>query len=531
MSDASRAESSSFSRAAQVVRDRWWVVALVTVACFVGALAVSLSSPEEYTATAKLLFRDTGFSSVLGGSNVFTQQSVDPSRTGETNVLLTTSTDVAQAVKASLKLPMSVDDLERNVKASAENNADLVDLTFTDSDPARAARVATAFAREYVSLRTQRDRRKVGDAIADVGKELATLRPDQTAERGQLVALLPKLVALRSLQFGNAEVADTASLPTSSSSPKPKRDGAVALLLGLALGLGLAFALDFFDRRVKTVEDFERLYGLRAIAVVPQAAFAPADDAAQHASFESFRMVRNGLAALSLAHPVRTLAVVSAVPAEGKTSVAVNLARTVAMTGERVVLVESDLRRPSFENHVRVGRASEGLTNALVGRRPARDLLVEDVPGMANLRVLPSGPVSPNAAELLGMERMGEILRELSAHADLVIIDAPPLLPVADSVALLEHPSVDAALIIARVYTTKREEVRRTRAIIEQHRLSTFGLVVTGVETVTGGYGGYGGYAALDGTGNGARGGRRWRAPRRSTGELEEPELGSLERA
>ena len=284
----------------------------------------------------------------------------------------------------------------------------------------------------------------------------------------------------------------SAEVPTVASSPKPKLDAVVGLVIGLALGLAIAFLVDLLDRRVKAPEEFEALYGLRSLTTIPERGRSPSSQAERTQALEPFRILRNGLNFLSPSSPIKVVLVTSAVPGEGKSTVAAGLARAVALSGRSCVLVEADLRRPTFAQQFDLGGDQRGLTTALVGGASPESLLREAVPGLRSLQVLPSGPLPPNSAELLRSAEMGSVLERLSQQADMVILDAPPLLPVADAQVLLDHPQVDACLVVARVYKTTREEARRTRAVIERLRLHNMGLVVNGIRELDSGYDYYG---------------------------------------
>ncbi len=185
--------------------------------------------------------------------------------------------------------------------------------------------------------------------------------------------------------------------------------------------------------------------------------------------------------------------VTSAVAGEGKSTVAAGLARAIALAGQSVVLVEVDLRRPTFHEQFDLGGDHRGLTSALVGGVPVAEVLRPVLPGLRTLRVLPSGPIPPNSAELLRSAEMSRVLQELRGEAEFLVLDAPPLLPVADTQVLLENPDVDACLVVGRAYVTTRDEVRRTRAVLDRHRLRNVGLVVNGTREVSDEYDAYGG--------------------------------------
>ena len=498
---------SAFLRLLRVLRERWWIVALSALVCTLTALAVSLSSPKEYEASASLLFRNPGFSDALFGSDVFAP-SLDPARESSTNLLLVESREVAGAVKRELGLDETTSELLDKVEVEERTNADIVEIRARDENPRLAARIAGEFATQYVLFRQRADRRKIDDAENLISERLADLPPDAGAERTQLQDALQRLIALGAVQTGNAEVIDRPEVPTVAASPQTRRDVAVALFVGLILGVAIALLVDFLDRRVKSAEEFEELYRVPTLSTVPQSTFAAKRITTQGAPFEPFRILYSGLGFLSVSGPIRVLMVTSAVAEEGKTSVAVNLARAVALSRRSVALVEADLRRPGFRGHFGAEAAPAGLTNALVSHQSVAELIQQVPPTAAfeedegspfaglgdqqgmdgTISLLRSGPIPPNSAELLRSEGMGQVLEQLAETHDMVIVDAPPLLPIADAQVLLAHEMIDACLIVARVYKTTRDQARRTRAILDQHRIDRIGLVVTGVRERPGGY-------------------------------------------
>jgi capsular exopolysaccharide synthesis family protein len=174
------------------------------------------------------------------------------------------------------------------------------------------------------------------------------------------------------------------------------------------------------------------------------------------------------------------------VSGEGKTTVATGLAYAAALAGQQVVLVEADFRRPTFQKQFGfgeqfdVGLYKAGLTNVLMGDATVEDVLVSPIEGLNTLRILPSGPFSPHPSDLLLRPEMALVIEELTRQADLVVIDTPPLLPVADTQVLLEQPVIDASLIVCRTYMTTRDQARRCRAVLERERVSRAALVVVG---------------------------------------------------
>lgn len=484
-------ETSPLVHGLRVLRERWLAVVAAVVVCTGAAVGLSVTGTKEYEASSSLLIQPSNLAGLIDVSAV--QPSDDPARTAATNLLLVTSSAVAERVRSALNEPASADDLRAEVDASAEPDANLIHIKVRDPDPGRAARLADAFADQFVAFRTEANRQRVQEAEKLLQRQIDSLPPGASAQRTAFEQALQKVIALRAVTTGDAEVIDRAKAPTTPVSPTPKRAAALGIALGLVAGLALAFLVDLFDQRVKTVEEAEALYGIRALSAVPQRPrLAAAGQRDRQVALEPFRVLRNGLGFLSLTGEVRVVLVTSAVPAEGKSTVAAGLARATALAGHRVVLVEADLRRPTFHHQFDLAGDRRGLTTALIGGASVRGLVHQVMPGSRTLGVLPSGPIPPNSAELLRSAAMGEVLAELTADAELVILDAPPLLAVADAQVLLDLPQVDAALIVARAFHTTREEIRRARAVLDRHRLDRFGLVVNGVRDPESSYEYYG---------------------------------------
>ena len=271
----------------------------------------------------------------------------------------------------------------------------------------------------------------------------------------------------------------------------------IGVLVGLAIAFSLVFLLESLDRRISSIEELEAEYRLPALTGVPQSAFRARRAADRAEQLEPYRILRSALDLAAVSHQLDTLLVTSAVEGEGKTTVAVDLAHAVALTGRHTVLVELDLRRPTFARHFDID-ASRGVTTALVGAGSLDELLVEPFPNLPNFSVLASGRLPHNPSELLSSPRIAEMISELATDDGIVIIDAPPLNPVADAQVLLNNPAIHASIIVARVDQTTRDEVRRARAILDRHMVSPIGVVVTGLRDAN--LYGYSAYSGQDPT-------------------------------
>lgn len=466
-------------RTLQVLRERWLLILAAGVLAAGSAYVVTSSSTKEYQASATLLFRSSQLGVAIGGTQVFSS-SLDPNRDLATDLALVKSKAVATAVKESLKSRLSPQQLLDKISVTARNGADLGNVTATDTDPARAAVLANAFATAYVANRRQADRDVVAQAEQLVRNRLktATSPDDRTALR----AALTKLTALEAVQTGSAEVSNLASAPTTPSSPHPKRDALIALLLGLTAGFGLAYGASVLDRHIKTAEELERLYGLPLLATIPQRAIS--GRGGHHEDrLDPYRILHSGIEMLLAKEDGYMLLVTSALAMEGKSTVCANLARVISQAGHRVTLVEADLRRPTMLEHFDLGVGSTGLSTALTTDRPLAGLVrpVVDDAGR-RLFVLPSGPPIAKPSDALRTQRMQTILSELKRNSSVVIIDAPPLLPVADTHILLDRITPDGVLVVARTHHLESAQINRVRTMLDRRLLEHVGLVVTGAK-------------------------------------------------
>ncbi len=485
--DRAAGPPSALLNAVQTLKDRWWMVVIAMIGGAAIAFAVAVTSTKQYTAESNLLIRQSNLQTLIDPNA--SANSEDPARVAATNLLLVTSTAVARNVQSALRTTESPSDLIGQISASANPDADIITIQATDPSAARAARLANAFADQFVAFERDQSQQQAGAGATRLRSEIAALPTGATAERAQLVQALRNVLALQAVTTGDATAVDTATAPSSPSSPNLKRAPVLGLLAGLAIGLAAVFLSDLFDRRIKTIEEFESAYELRAIGSIPR--LSRPHLATSPELLESFRILRSALSYLAGESDLRTVLVTSAVSGEGKTTVAAGLAYATALAGQQVVLIEADLRRPSFQKQFGfqkqfdLGLEKAGLTNVLIGGASLDAALDTPIEGLTTLRILSSGPFSPHPSDLLMRPEMGMLIEDLSRQADLVVIDSPPLLPVADAQVLLAQPNIDASLIVCRTYLTTRDQARRCRAVLERERVAKAALVVVGGHEAT----------------------------------------------
>jgi receptor protein-tyrosine kinase len=260
------------------------------------------------------------------------------------------------------------------------------------------------------------------------------------------------------------------------------RNGILGALVGLALGLGLAFLYEYLDNTIKSDTEAERLYSVPVLGHIPFVKLEKGQE--QHlaivespgsAAAESYRVLRNSLDFINFQHDIKTLMVTSSAPGEGKSTVAANLAASLAQAGSKVAMVSCDFRRPTTEGFFGVPNIL-GLSDVLLGRNSLKAALQR--PGDEQLLVLTSGKMPPNPSELLGSLKMQELIKELEAWADWVIIDTPPLLAVSDGAAVARW--ADAVLLMSRSGVSTRETAQKGAEMLGNVGAKVIGVVITG---------------------------------------------------
>ncbi|MFG6280918.1 polysaccharide biosynthesis tyrosine autokinase [Microbacterium sp. 5K110] len=290
---------------------------------------------------------------------------------------------------------------------------------------------------------------------------------------------------------------DSARLPSSPSYPNDRLFAALGVVAGLALGIIYAVARHTLDRRVRSAETVEKETGRAVVGILPlERTFSSASRllpaGGSHVPHELFAMseamreLRTNIQFMDVDHPPRILVVTSPLPGDGKSTTSANLAVTLAASGQPVVLVDADLRRPMLANIFGIV-ADVGLTDVLARRSTWRE--VSQPAHTPNLTVLAAGRIPPNPSELVGSERMNLLLHELAAEA-IVILDAPPLLPVTDAAVLSRQ--ADGAIIVVTAGKTTYDLLKRALANIEKVGGRALGVVLNRVPKRGGGY--YGGH-------------------------------------
>jgi len=437
----------------RVLRKRWQIIALVTL-LVVGASALFTAlSPRTYSARTQFFVSTSGADnngSLLQG-NTFTQQRV------KSYAQLLETPKVLDPVIDKLKLSTTADKLAARVSTTVPLDTVLIEVTVTDSTPEQAARIADTLGEQFPATIEQLEQVAAGHASP------------------------VKVTLVRNAQLDPAPI-----------SPKPSRNIALGLVLGLLLGFGLALLRDMLDTTIKGEHDVEEVTDTTVIGGISYDADAPQHPLIAHADprshrAEAFRSLRTNLKFIDAANHPRSIVFTSSVPGEGKTTTTANLALTIASAGQRVCVIEGDLRRPRLLDYMGL-EGSVGLTDILIGRTEMTDVLQQF--GETSMWVLGAGAIPPNPSELLGSAVMVNTIRKLEARFDYVLIDAPPLLPVTDAAIL--STVAGGAVVVVGSGVVHKEHLRRALDALQSVNGNTLGLVLNRIPKGDGrGYGDY----------------------------------------
>jgi capsular exopolysaccharide synthesis family protein len=342
--------------------------------------------------------------------------------------------------------------------------------------------------------------------------EYNILQNDANANKALYDGILEKLkeaTITAGLRSSNIRIVDPALTPTSPSGPQRTRNILLALLVGLVGGIGLAIFREYLDNTVKSPDDVERLTGLPSLAVVPSLpnmnghgghlarVSGDADGAATPSGgsrvellayvqpksqiSEAFRALRTSLLLSQAEHPPQVILVTSALPREGKTTAAVNLAVTLAQLGDRTLLVDCDLRKPGVRRALNItGGRDTGLSSYLAGVCSLEEVTMPH-PTITNLSALTTGPVPPSPADLLSSHRMRDGIAELRRRFKFVVIDSPPIMAATDAVII--SALTDGVLLVVRSGETPKEAFTRTRDLLAAVKGRLLGVVLNGVDS------------------------------------------------
>lgn len=433
-----------------IMRRQRWLIALTFATCLSAGLLYSLTRFPVYVATTTVFIGpqivDRGTVSDAAQALTFSRDLL-----GLYAELLRGRT-LAERVTDQLGLNIPPNVLAENITSTILQDAGIVRIRAADRDRERAALIANTAA---------------GISITDLKKNLAG---------GVSV---------------QASIIEPAVPATDPATPSPLRDGVLAGILGLMIGSGGAVLREQIDMRLRTREDAARaVHPLPVLVTVPKLSAQSArirrfvtDADPNGLAAEVFRILRTNVQFLAVDRPIRRILVTGPSASEGKTTVAANLAASLATAGHTVLLMETDLRRPTIHEYIGAP-INPGITEVLLGRAGLTAAIQRTtVPGLS---ILASGTLPPNPSELLGSERMVDIIEKVSEMHDIVILDSPPTLPVTDAAVLA--PRTDGVILVARANQTHRDALRAAAGQFDHPGVRLLGVVFNAADAEASGY-------------------------------------------
>ncbi len=425
----------------RAARKGWWLIILCTVLSTAGAALATSNATPVYK--SDVTFFVSGQQPTSDLNTALTGNSLSLQRVKSYADLVTSRPTVAAAL-----LKTGDANAKPNVTAEAIPDTVIFVVTVKDSDPTRAMRIANGFGDVVPQIIDQYERPPGGGATP------IRASVSQPAVLGKKV------------------------------SPKVPLNLGLGLILGLLIGGGFALLREQLDNSVKSPEDLERVAShLSLMGTVffdsdstKNPLVTSTDPRAPRA--EAYRQLRTNVQFAEIDSELRSFVVTSALPGEGKSTVSANLAIALAQAGQKVILVEADLRRPSLGEYMGFERAV-GLTNVLIGQIALLDAL-QAFGADERLAILPGGPIPPNPSEILGSQAMNDLIRQLEDLADVVIFDTPPLLPVTDAAVLAAQTR--GALLVIRAGKTTREQVRRALRALDAVGATAIGATLNFVK-------------------------------------------------
>ena len=440
------------------LRSRWKFSVTTFLIGAIATVALVLSAAPQYGSSVKLFISTpTGGSAEYAASFIVTQRVASYAD-------LATDPSVMQQVIDRLGLDMSYEDLQGRTEATVIASTQTVQIDVTAETPELAQQIAQA----------------ESEALVDLVERLE--KPSDDDEQPAIAA----------------RVAGEPSISDVPVAPNIPLNIGIGLLLSLFVAIVGALLKDLFDRTVKSRQDVEQITGsvvMAALPYDPKVKNEPLSAESGGTLAEAFRVLRTNLQFANLDAERQAILVSSAVPDEGKTLVATNLALSMAQGGRSVLLIDADMRNPNVADLLGLEN-SVGIVTVLVGRSSAEDATQAHASGIS---FMGTGPMPPNPAEVLDTQAMRDLLAQVRKEYDAVVIDAPPMLPVADASILMTE--VDGALLLVRHGSTTREQLRLAVKRIETVGGRLFGTVLNRTPRRSGdvyGYGhGYGyGYGA-----------------------------------
>ncbi len=469
-------EELGLKRYLETIRERWILVAVSTLVCMAFAILYVAVAQKTYDAEADMLI--TPVSPDTLPSLPLIRQSADPTRDVETASKLVTNVDVAARVKNQLDLSETPQDLLKKVTAEPVAQSNIVAVTAEDSSKVGARNLANAFANQAVAEQTA----KLHSEIATQFKGLKASLGGSTATAD--TGTLAELQALSTGPDPSMRVETLADLPQEQAKPKPFLTITGGLIAGLVLGIVAAFAAQILDPRLRREEQLRRRYRLPILARIPK------EDARRDrplgprslsaAAAEAYRTLRATISRTPTeAKGAQVILITGPSASEGKSTTALNLAASLALTGQEVILIEADLRRPSLASVLDVKPKTGGVVSVLVEHTRLTDALVTSPTYGPHLRVLLAEQSGSGwVTDLFSIPAADAMIKDARRLADFVIIDSPPLNEVIDALPLAKQ--ADDVLVVARIGKTRLDKLGQLADLLAESGITPIGFAVIG---------------------------------------------------
>ncbi len=505
MSTSNRGDGSHrFARVFRAFRDRWWLI-LTTIAVAGGAaFAVSSFLEPRYNATAQVAYSQRDADAVTKALTDAGTAGLPKTLANDTLTLGTSA--FTERVVQALGGTIGIDEVRSSLEVTVDENVELVVIGASASQAELAASVANSCADEFIKVRQEKIAGLLRSALEFLRGRLGSLAPSDSAGNTGLT-LEQYEYALNSLLADNISdyvVLERAAPPTSPYYPRPLANVLVGAAAGLLLGCLLALLTNALGRRVRDRTTLERALDLPTLGVMPtttgrQAGGRPAIGLGKNsgAVLDSMRTLRTNLKLLGFGDTKRTLLITSTGAGEEKNALAVNLTLSMTLSGDRVILVDADLRHPSVHEYLGISNA-RGLSDVLsdanvawsetiqpVDLAPLVDQRLLAAPAVDNGELsltkflcLSSGSQTADPAAALGSGALSALLGELQGYSDYVIINGPPQSAVSDSLILAR--SVDAVIMASTLGKQTSTEVRQVRQLLARAEIEPLGVVLCG---------------------------------------------------
>ena len=442
---------------------------------------IANSQTRMYESTSKVLVEQSSALSAPGQVDIEYSQHLT-----ETYRELVLVNPVMQRASESISGIMSASEIKQALKISGSSSARILKITAHYSNPDMAASIANTVAVAFIEQTEEQQ-------IADLARRRLLAEAHGLLDAD---AILAAQVSTR----GSLRIIDPAVPNRDAVVPRPIQSGTVGAILGLLIGLGIAFVIELVRDPLGGIEELERTYEVTGIGTIWRYEESEISklsqgilDTPKGQLAETFRMLFANVRFATGTRQARTILITSPRESEGKSTIVSNLAVTAAMSGLRVTVVEADMRRPSLSERFEVEKGGHGLSSYIASSNvtvsEATSIPLQD--NLPDLKIVFAGPVPPNPAELLSSPRLVDLLTDVRADADLVLIDSPPVMPVADPLILVNH--ADVAILVVDERITKGSHVREALRAIRRVGAHVAGIIVNNTDRRWSGYG-YGYY-------------------------------------